>query len=75
MSPTPLPDEYTLRAARRGSRPAREAVLAGYLPLIYNLVARALPDPAWVDDAVVEVLGALVTDLDEPRDAAARQSW
>jgi hypothetical protein len=75
VSPTPVADEYTVRAARNGSRPAREAVVAGYLPLVYNAVGWAVPVGADVTGVVRETLLHMVGGLGDLVDPARMRSW
>ncbi|MFD4633510.1 sigma-70 family RNA polymerase sigma factor [Streptomyces sp. NPDC058284] len=53
-----------IRAAQDGDQQAQDALVAEYLPLVYNIVGRALSGHADVDDVVQEtmlrVLGGLV---------------
>lgn len=46
------PDIATVDAARAGDRDALNALVAQSLPLVYNIVGRALPGHADVDDVV-----------------------
>ncbi|WP_330300506.1 RNA polymerase sigma factor [Streptomyces sp. NBC_00503] len=50
-------------AAQGGDDRAREKLIAAYLPLLYNIVGRALSGPADVDDVVQETLPRVVRDL------------
>jgi RNA polymerase sigma factor (sigma-70 family) len=68
-------------AARAGDHRALDALVAEYLPLIYNIVGRALESPADVDDVddvddvVQDVMVEMVRDLHQLRDPAALRSW
>ena len=50
------PGTETVIAAQRGDRKALDAVVAGYLPLLYNIVGRAMNGHADTDDVVQETL-------------------
>jgi DNA-directed RNA polymerase specialized sigma24 family protein len=62
-------------AARDGDRAALEKVLAGYLPLVYNLVGRALAREVDVAETVREVMVQAARRLPGLRNAAAFRSW
>ncbi|WP_241825483.1 glycosyl hydrolase [Micromonospora sp. CB01531] len=62
-------------AARAGDPQALDALAAASLPLVYNIVGRALQGRADVDDAVQECLLRVVRHLPNLRDAAAYRSW
>ena len=62
-------------AAQEGDRRALDDLLAGYLPLIYNIVGRALNGHADVDDVVQETMLRAVRGLAGLRDPAAFRSW
>ncbi|GAA2712806.1 sigma-70 family RNA polymerase sigma factor [Actinoplanes palleronii] len=62
-------------AARAGDQRALDDLVAEYLPLIYNIVGRALASPADVDDVVQDVMLEMVRDLRTLRDPAALRSW
>jgi RNA polymerase sigma factor (sigma-70 family) len=65
----------TVSLARAGNGDALDALVAGSLPLVYNIVGRALEDHADVDDVVQEVMLRVVRHLPELRDPAAYRSW
>ncbi len=69
------PDAGTVAAARAGDRQALEHLVAGSLPLVYNIVGRALNGHADTDDVVQETLLRMVRGLSELRDPAAFRSW
>ncbi len=50
------PDAELVIAAQRGDRAALDALLAQYLPLLYNIVGRALNGHADCDDVVQETM-------------------
>jgi len=65
----------TVIAAQAGDAHALDSLLAGYLPLIYNIVGRALGGHADVDDVVQETMLRAVRGLSGLRDPAAFRSW
>jgi RNA polymerase sigma factor (sigma-70 family) len=65
----------TVRAAQAGDARALDRLLASYLPLVYNIVGRALSGHADVDDVVQETMLRAVRGLGELRDPAAFRSW
>ncbi|MEG3633192.1 sigma-70 family RNA polymerase sigma factor [Micromonospora palythoicola] len=62
-------------AARGGDRRALDEVVAASLPLVYNIVGRALRGDADVDDVVQETLVRVVRHLSDLHDPAAFRSW
>ncbi|WP_145796095.1 sigma-70 family RNA polymerase sigma factor [Kitasatospora atroaurantiaca] len=62
-------------AAQAGDDRAREELLAAYLPLLYNIVGRALSGHADVDDVVQETLLRVVRDLPGLRAPESFRSW
>ncbi|WP_328311949.1 sigma-70 family RNA polymerase sigma factor [Streptomyces sp. NBC_00442] len=62
-------------AARSGDQRARDELVAGHLPLVYNIVGRALNGHADVDDVVQESLLRMLDGLGSLRDPAAFRSW
>jgi len=69
------PDAELVIAAQRGDRAALDALLAQYLPLLYNIVGRALNGHADVDDVVQETMLRAVRSIRDVRDPAAFRSW
>ncbi|MFK0192067.1 sigma-70 family RNA polymerase sigma factor [Kitasatospora sp. NPDC090308] len=69
------PDSATVTAARAGDRQALEHLVAQSLPLVYNIVGRALNGHADTDDVVQETLLRTVRGLPDLRDPAAFRSW
>lgn len=69
------PDTGTVLAARAGDRDAMDRLLAGCLPLVYNIVGRALNGHSDVDDVVQETLLRVVRGLPELREPEAFRSW
>ena len=70
-------DAVTARveAARAGDPAALDAVAAEYLPLVYNIVRRALRHSIDVDDVVQETMLQLVRGLGSLRDPERLRSW
>jgi RNA polymerase sigma factor (sigma-70 family) len=64
-----------VRAAQAGDQRALDALVAEYLPLIYNIVGRALDAPADTDDVVQEVMLQMIRDVRTVRDPEAFRSW
>ncbi|MGC5410380.1 RNA polymerase sigma factor, partial [Streptomyces sp. DT225] len=70
------PYEMSLvRAAQGGDRSALEALLAGCLPLVHRIVARALDGHADADDQVQEVMLHIVRGLPALREPDRFHSW
>ncbi|MFF4572451.1 RNA polymerase sigma factor [Streptomyces sp. NPDC001410] len=65
----------TVAAAQAGDRRALEELLAGWLPLVYNVVGRALNGHADVDDVVQETMLRAVDNLGTLRDPDSFRSW
>ncbi|MFE9396579.1 sigma-70 family RNA polymerase sigma factor [Streptomyces flavidovirens] len=72
-------DERAVRrrveAARAGDRQAMEDLVAAEMPIVYNIVGRALDGHPDVDDIVQETMLRLVRSLGELRDPARFRSW
>jgi RNA polymerase sigma factor (sigma-70 family) len=76
--PTPgqaYPGLATVAAAQSGDPQALDALAAWYLPLVYNIVGRAMNGHPDVDDVVQETMLRAVRGLGELRDPAAFRSW
>jgi RNA polymerase sigma factor (sigma-70 family) len=69
------PDTATVVAARAGDAAAVDRLVAGYLPLVYTIVGRALDGHADVDDVVQDVMLRVLRNLGDLRDPAAFRSW
>ncbi|MGW0580680.1 RNA polymerase sigma factor, partial [Streptomyces sp. NPDC002920] len=65
----------TIAAAQAGDRNALDDLVAGWLPLVYNIVGRALNGHADVDDVVQETMLRAVDNLGSLRDPDAFRSW
>ncbi|MGW1072718.1 sigma-70 family RNA polymerase sigma factor [Streptomyces sp. NPDC002537] len=64
-----------VEAARAGDAAAQDELVADCLPLVYNIVGRALDGHADVDDVVQETMLRVINGLDELRDPARFRSW
>ncbi|MFI1709902.1 RNA polymerase sigma factor [Streptomyces griseoruber] len=65
----------TITAAQAGDRQALDELVAGWLPLVYNIVGRALNGHADVDDVVQETMLRAVGSLGSLRDPDSFRSW
>jgi RNA polymerase sigma factor (sigma-70 family) len=75
MPPDSEPGVQTVIAARAGDERALDELISRYLPLIYNIVGRALNGHADVDDVVQETMLRAVRGVGGLRDPAAFRSW
>ncbi|WP_345559121.1 sigma-70 family RNA polymerase sigma factor [Streptomonospora halophila] len=73
--PGPGPDPALVAAARDGDPEAVEALLSQSLPLVYNIVGRALDGHSDVDDVVQEALLRVVHGLGRLERPEAYRSW
>jgi RNA polymerase sigma factor (sigma-70 family) len=64
-----------VRSAQGGDQRALDTLVADYLPLIYNIVGRALDAPADTDDVVQDVMLQMIRDVPKLRDPEAFRSW
>lgn len=64
-----------IAAARSGDQQAKDRLVASYLPLLYNVVGRALDGHADVDDVVQETVLRMLRSLPELRDPERFRSW
>lgn len=62
-------------AARSGDDRALGDLVASYLPLVYNIVRRAVHEPADVDDVVQEIMLLVVRDLHALREPNSFRAW
>src|SRR5436305_5608148 len=69
------PGTATVVAAQAGRQTALDTLIAGYLPLVYNIVGRALHGHADVDDVVQETMLRVVDGLSGLRDPGSFRSW
>lgn len=65
----------TIAAAQNGDRRALDELVEGWLPLVYNIVGRALNGHADVDDVVQETMLRAVDNLGSLRDPDSFRSW
>lgn len=72
-----LPRQWrtTVAAAQAGDRRALDELVEGWLPLVYNVVGRALNGHADVDDVVQETMLRAVGNLGALRDPDSFRSW
>ncbi|WP_405805182.1 sigma-70 family RNA polymerase sigma factor [Streptomyces sp. NBC_00210] len=68
-------DGAMVEAARRGDQHAQDELVAAYLPLVYNIVGRALNGHADVDDVVQETMIRALGGLGSLRDPDGFRSW
>lgn len=64
-----------VRAAQAGDQRAQDELVTAYLPLVYNIVGRALSGHADVDDVVQETLIRALGGLGSLRDPGSFRSW
>jgi RNA polymerase sigma factor (sigma-70 family) len=69
------PGAELVRAAQHGDQRAIEALVAGEMPHVYNVIGRALNGHADVDDVVQETLLLVIRDLPALRDPQRLRSW
>jgi len=69
------PSAATVEAARAGRRGAMDTLLAESLPLVYNVVGRALHGRTDADRTVEEAMLQVEHGLDDLPDPAAFRSW
>ncbi|HEY2793984.1 MAG TPA: sigma-70 family RNA polymerase sigma factor, partial [Micromonosporaceae bacterium] len=69
------PDPELVRAAARREPRALDALISASLPLVYNIVGRALNGHADVDDVVQETLLRAIRYLPDLREPEAYRSW
>ncbi|MER7751109.1 sigma-70 family RNA polymerase sigma factor [Kitasatospora sp. NPDC097643] len=65
----------TVLAAQARDAVAREQLIADHLPLVYNIVGRAMDGHADVDDVVQETMLRAVHSLHTLRDPSSFRSW
>ncbi|MEV0371764.1 sigma-70 family RNA polymerase sigma factor [Streptomyces sp. NPDC050636] len=68
-------DSVMVEAARRGDQRAQDELVAAYLPLVYNIVGRALNGHADVDDVVQETMIRALGGLASLHDPGSFRSW
>src|SRR3954452_19274449 len=62
-------------AAQRGDRRALDELIAASLPVLYNVVGRALAGHADVDDVVQDTMIRMIRSLPSLREPAKFRSW
>ncbi|MDN3351326.1 sigma-70 family RNA polymerase sigma factor [Actinomadura sp. DC4] len=70
-----MPGVGTVRAAQRGDRQALADLASGCLPLLYNIVGRALNGHPDVDDVVQETVLRTLRGVSGLRQASSFRSW
>lgn len=65
----------TVTAAQAGDERAQDELIAEYLPLVYNIVGRALSGHPDVDDVVQETMLRVIDGLPSLREAGSFRSW
>jgi RNA polymerase sigma factor (sigma-70 family) len=73
--PYPGRDEALVVAARAGDRAALNELFGRHLPMVYNLVRRALNGGPAVDDVVQDVLVRALRQIGDLRSAASFRPW
>jgi RNA polymerase sigma factor (sigma-70 family) len=68
-------DAATVAAARDGDKRSLDHLVAEHLPLVYNIVGRALDGHADVDDVVQETMLRVVRKLKSLRDSSRFRAW
>ncbi|MFI1509365.1 sigma-70 family RNA polymerase sigma factor [Streptomyces sp. NPDC020597] len=64
-----------VRAARAGDQAAQDALVGAYLPLVYNIVGRALNGSVDVDDVVQDTMLRALDSLGTLRSPESFRSW
>jgi RNA polymerase sigma factor (sigma-70 family) len=62
-------------AAQRGERAALDDLVSAYLPLVYNIIGRAMNGHPDVDDVVQETMIRVMRSIGDLRDPQAFRSW
>ena len=74
-SPRALPGLPTVIAAQRGDRQALEDLVSGCLPLLYNIIGRALNGHPDVDDVVQDTVLRLLRGISGLKQPTCFRSW
>jgi RNA polymerase sigma factor (sigma-70 family) len=69
------PSAALVTAAQRGDRAALDSLVAAYLPLVYNVVGRAMNGHPDTDDVVQETMLRAVRGIRDLREPASFRSW
>ncbi len=75
MAASSGPGRETVEAAQRGDMRAQDELVAAHLPLVYNIVGRALNGHPDVDDVVQETMLRALAALGSLKDPAGFRSW
>jgi RNA polymerase sigma factor (sigma-70 family) len=75
VQPSQLREDAVVSAARAGDRAALNELARRCLPLVYNLVRRALPGDTAVDDIVQDVMVRAFRQLSELRTTGSFRPW
>ncbi|MET9244155.1 sigma-70 family RNA polymerase sigma factor [Nonomuraea sp. NPDC003709] len=75
MYARPTYEVETVLAAMAGDRDAIDELVRSHLPLVYNIVGRAMNGHPDVDDVVQETMARVVTGLSGLRDPGSFRSW
>ncbi len=75
MAASSGPGRETVEAAQRGDTHAQDELVAAYLPLVYNIVGRALNGHPDVDDVVQETMLRALAALGSLEDPDGFRSW
>ncbi|MGP3991693.1 sigma-70 family RNA polymerase sigma factor [Streptomyces sp. 3N207] len=75
MAATGETDRAVVEAAQRGALWAQDELVSSYLPLVYNIVGRALNGHADVDDVVQETMLRALRGLGSLSDPLRFRSW
>ncbi|MGI5346788.1 sigma-70 family RNA polymerase sigma factor [Streptomyces sp. CA-250714] len=75
MAATGEADRAVVEAAQRGALWAQDELVSSYLPLVYNIVGRALNGHADVDDVVQESMLRALRGLRSLKDPLGFRSW
>ena len=67
--------EQLVTAAQAGDKTALATLVSRHLPLVYNIVGRAMDNRADVDDVVQETMLRVVRDLPDLRSPSSFRSW
>ncbi|MFP3987148.1 sigma-70 family RNA polymerase sigma factor [Streptomyces sp. E11-3] len=68
-------DRAVVEAAQRGDQRAQDELVSAYLPLVYNIVGRALNGHADVDDVVQDTMIRALGGLGSLQDSGRFRSW
>lgn len=75
VAATGQPDHRVVEAAQQGALWAQDELVGAYLPLVYNIVGRALDGHADVDDVVQETMLRALRGIHSLHHPAGFRSW